>query len=77
MLTRSIARKTVSLSSSTVGSTRSIQKSTVNRFAAGHGYDAGAHGHDDHHPHPVRSDAFDLLSWIRYFSSLFARRLKN
>ena len=60
MLARSLARKSVSLSSSSIGATRSIQKSSVNRFAAGHGHDAGSHGHDDHHPHPV---SITITSW--------------
>ena len=63
MLAKTIARRTVSLSSSSVTAARPIHRSTVSRFSA------GAHGHDDHHaPHPVRfkknRDNIHVLSMI-------------
>ena len=70
MLARTIARKTVSLSSSSVGATRSISKSPVSRYTAPAG---GDHGHDDHHPHPVSNfqiymiiTAIDLIPAFRF-----------
>ena len=63
MLAKTIARRTVSLSSSSVTAARPIHRSTVSRFSA------GAHGHDDHHaPHPVR---FKKMESMFTFSQWF------
>lgn len=63
-----MARKTVSLSSSSVGVTRSINKSAVIRSAAGH----DDHGHD-HHPHPVRFTFNNFL--LHFFRSLASQHI--
>jgi hypothetical protein len=51
MLARTVARRTLT----SVGATRSFNKSTMNRGGAAGGHGEG-HGHDDHHPHPVRNE---------------------